>query len=630
MKTIKINRIVVENWRGKNLDVSFNEGATKISAKNEVGKTTLINAWNWVFTSYTSPTSNKNEELFDNRKPLTHETPIARVCLCIDIDSKEHTIERTAKAKFSRPSGSIEYVKANTDEYTIKVDGFTIATKEFTQWVNDHICDYALLPFLLDGSFFTTLTEDDRVKARKALGNVVGEVTNNDFMGDYTLINSMLSCATAEQIIASSNEEKRKLETELTKTTALLESERTRQSAYDESEVKAVEEELESVKTQIADINNCLATRIKDADTIDTLTKRLVEVTQEYTMASSEYEREYNDKLCELRQAYNAEKSRVQALTFERKHQERRIALAEENISELEKELVTLEKTYKEVSENSHSVREKVGNADVCPLCGTPLSSVLATSETLLSDIYRTKKEIQKCNDYINENSANLPNIEDNTVDMLTEIEKHEKSYVPFAQTVYGVALDSVIKGLRSDLDKFEVKDNSALLATRESLANRREELVLKKASYGVSDDQNSRVMALEDGRRAIANNIVHLEGVIAKAKEYIEERAQIISERINSRLNGYKVVMYSTQKDGTKVPDCVITDNSGVKFATLSNSARIRANLQMQELFCSTLGVRMPIWIDECSIFDDEHLPRPNGQTIYLYAGNSDNLVVE
>lgn len=630
MKTIKINRIVVENWRGKNLDVSFNEGATKISAKNEVGKTTLINAWNWVFTSYTSPTSNKNEELFDNRKPLTYETPIAKVCLCIDIDGKEHTIERTAKAKFSRPSGSIEYVKANTDEYTIKVDGFTIATKEFTQWVNDHICDYALLPFLLDGSFFTTLAEDDRVKARKALGNVVGEVTNDDFMGDYTLINSMLSCASAEQIIASSNEEKRKLETELTKTTALLESERTRQSAYNENEVKAVEEELESVKTQIADINNCLATRIKDADTIDTLTKRLVEVTQEYTMASSEYEREYNDKLCELRQAYNAEKSRVQALTFERKHQERRIALAEENICKLEKELVTLEKTYKEVSENSHSVREKVGNADVCPLCGTPLSSVLATSETLLSDIYRTKKEIQKCHDYINENSANLPNIEDNTVDMLAEIEKHEKSYVPFAQTVYGVALDSVIKGLRSDLDKFEVKDNSALLATRESLANRREELVLKKASYGVSDDQNSRVMALEDSRRAIANNIVHLEGVIAKAKEYIEERAQIISERINSRLNGYKVVMYSTQKDGTKVPDCVITDNSGVKFATLSNSARIRANLQMQELFCSAMGVSMPIWVDECSIFDDEHLPKPNGQTIYLYAGNSDNLVVE
>lgn len=626
MRTIKLKSIKVENWRGKNLNVNFNDDTTKISAKNEVGKTTLINAWNWVFTSYTSPTSNKNEELFDNRKPLTHETPIAKVCLCIDIDGEEHTIERTAKAKFSRPSGSIEYVKANTDEYTIKVDGFTIATKEFTQWVNDHICDYALLPFLLDGSFFTTLAEDDRVKARKALSNVVGEVTNDDFMGDYTLIKSLLPFATAEQIISSRNAEKHKLETELTKTTALLESERTRQSAYDESEVKAVEEELESVKAQIADINNCLATRLQDADTIDTLTKRLVEVTQEYTMASSEYEREYNDKMTKLNNALNVERARVQNVAIERKH----IELAKANRLDLEEQKAKLEKTYAEVSKAIKDVREKVGNEDVCPLCGTSLSSVFATSESVLIDIHKVEEEIQKCNDYITEKSRSLPEIEDNTDSIKAEIEELEKSYVPFAQTVYGVALDGVIKDLRSDLDKFEVKDNSALLATRESLANRREELVLKKASYGVSDDQNSRVMALEDSRRAIANNIVHLEGVIAKAKEYIEERAQIISERINSRLNGYKVVMYSTQKDGTKVPDCVITDNSGVKFATLSNSARIRANLQMQELFCSAMGVRMPIWIDECSIFDDEHLPRPNGQTIYLYAGNSDNLVVE
>ena len=630
MKTIKLKNIKIENWRGKNLDVNFNNDASKISAKNEVGKTTLINAWNWVFTSYTSPTSNKNEELFDNRKPLTHETPIARVCLCIDIDGKEHTIERTAKAKFTRPSGSVEYVKSSTDEYTIKIDGFTVANKEFTQWINANICDYALLPFLLDGSFFTTLAEDDRVKARKALGNVVGEVTNDDFMGDYTLINSMLSCASAEQIIASSNEEKRKLETELTKTTALLESERTRQSAYDENEVKAVEEELESVKAQIADINSCLATRIKDADTIDTLTKRLVEVTQEYTMASSEYEREYNDKMTKLNNALNVERARVQNVTLERKHQERRIELAEENRRDLEEQKAKLKKTYAEVSKAVKEVREKVGSADVCPLCGTSLSSVFATSESVLIDIHKVEEEIQKCNDYITEKNRSLPEIEDNTDSIRKKIEELEKSYVPFAQTAYGVALDGVIKGLRSDLDKFEVKDNSALLATRESLANRREELVLKKASYGVSDDQNSRVMALEDGRRAIANNIVHLEGVIAKAKEYIEERAQIISERINSRLNGYKVVMYSTQKDGTKVPDCVITDNSGVKFATLSNSARIRANLQMQELFCSAMGVSMPIWVDECSIFDDEHLPKPNGQTIYLYAGNSDNLVVE
>ena len=630
MKTIKLKRIKIENWRGKNLDVSFNDGATKISAKNEVGKTTLINAWNWVFTSYTSPTANKNEELFDNRNPLTHETPIAKVCLVVDINGKEHTIERTAKAKFTRPAGSVEYVKSSTDEYNIIIDGFSLAAKEFTQWVKDNICDAPLLPFMLDGSFFTTLAENDRAKARKALESVIGEITIDDFMGDYTLINSMLSVANAEQIITNNNDARRKLETELTKTTALLESERTRQSSFDKEEVAVIDKELDEIKQQIDDIDNCLATRNKDADIIDTLTKRLVEVTREYTMASAQYAKEHSDKLVALRQRLNDEVARVQNLSLDVRHKEKRISLAEEEKQRLNAELAELNDKYKVVSNTARELRGKLPDGDVCPICGTPLANVFATPESVLAEIKRVEDVIQKCNKYIANTLNSMPEIVDESEKLAEELANAEKGFVPFVETIYGQSLDSVIKGLRSDLDKYDVKDNSAMVATRQTLSNRREELLLKKMRYGVSEDEKSRVMALEESRRAIANNIVHLEGVVAKAKEYIEERAQIVSERINSRLNGYKVVMYSTQKDGTKVPDCVVTDSDGVKYATLSNSARIRANLQMQELFCSAMGVAMPVWIDECSIFDDEHLPKPNGQAIYLYAGNSNNLVVE
>lgn len=629
MKSVKLNRIVVENWRSKNLDINFNNDVTKISAKNEVGKTTLINAWNWVFTTYTSPIANKNEELFDNRYPLTHETPIAKVCLFVTIDGKEHTIERTAQAKFTRPSGSTEYIKASTDTYTIKVDGFDLQAKEFAQWVGDNICDVSVLPFVLDGSFFTTLAENDRAKARKVLGSVVGDVTADDFMGDYTLIKSLLSVATAEQIITSRNEERRKLETELTKATALLDSERQKESMLDQAEMDGIVEELKSIDKTIADIDAKLVANIEGANAVDDLTEKLIANTQEYTMASAEYEDNYNNTLRTLRKNYDAEKLKVENWKLEHIHQERRLEVLEEEKKRLQDRQKDLQAYYDEQKEQLSKLRS-ITDGNVCPTCGTSFDNVQEKCDKALYDIEVTIKSIAKCEKSLEEWRNKLTIVEDNTESILAEIKKHEEAYVPFAQTPCGIALDAIIKELRSNLDKCEIKDNSTLVATRASLQSRRDELLLKKASYGVSDDKKSRVMALENSRRAIANNIVHLEGVIAKAKEYIEERAQIISERINSRLNGYKVVMYSTQKDGTKVPDCVVTDSAGVKFATLSNSARIRANLQMQELFCSAMGVSMPVWVDECSIFDDEHLPRPNGQTIYLYAGNSDNLVVE
>ena len=186
------------------------------------------------------------------------------------------------------------------------------------------------------------------------------------------------------------------------------------------------------------------------------------------------------------------------------------------------------------------------------------------------------------------------------------------------------------IEQLERQIESMDVKDTTILEEARQAVASKVEELLIQLGKCGDAEQLDKDITSLTTQHRSVGNNIVYLEGVVAKAKEYIEERAQIISERINGKLNGYRIQMYSTQKDGTKVPDCVVVDNKGVKFATLSNSARIRANIQIQELFRKSVGVSMPTWIDECSIFDEEHLPKPCGQTIYLFAGNSDNLVVE
>jgi hypothetical protein len=123
---------------------------------------------------------------------------------------------------------------------------------------------------------------------------------------------------------------------------------------------------------------------------------------------------------------------------------------------------------------------------------------------------------------------------------------------------------------------------------------------------------------------------MAHLEGVQAKCQEYIEERANIISNKINSRLGGCQVRMFNIQKNGERTPDCVLTDKDGVNYATLSTSAKIRVNIDVQELFRSHYGVQLMTWVDECSIFDSQHLPKPDGQCCYLFAGDSPTLVVE
>ena len=200
MKNIKLKRIKLSNWKAKNLDVEFAKKETRISAKNEVGKSSLQQAWNWVFTSLTTPNVVKNHELFDNRVPLSVDTPEASVKVWVEIDGDEYTVERIAKAKFNRPRGQVEYVKAPSDEYTVKLDNIEMTATDFDGWVSAMICPIEMLPFVLDGAFFTTLALENKMKARAILEGLIKEVDFSKFGEEYDDIKKDLKSFTLAQL----------------------------------------------------------------------------------------------------------------------------------------------------------------------------------------------------------------------------------------------------------------------------------------------------------------------------------------------------------------------------------------------------------------------------------------------
>ena len=96
MKEIKLQKIQLSNFKSLNIEVKFNDGATKISGKNGIGKTSIASAFYWLLSSYTSPFVPKNFALFDDRVELTHETPLAKVKAWLKVGDYDYTIEKTA------------------------------------------------------------------------------------------------------------------------------------------------------------------------------------------------------------------------------------------------------------------------------------------------------------------------------------------------------------------------------------------------------------------------------------------------------------------------------------------------------------------------------------------------------
>ena len=111
------------------------------------------------------------------------------------------------------------------------------------------------------------------------------------------------------------------------------------------------------------------------------------------------------------------------------------------------------------------------------------------------------------------------------------------------------------------------------------------------------------------------------------KCKEFVEERASIISSRVNKMLVNSMIEMFSTQKNGDRTPDCIIKNKYGVKYSTMNNSHRILTNIELQNMFCEHYGVDFVTFIDEASVFDDANLPKFKKQCVYLYASNNDEL---
>lgn len=420
MKTVILKRLQLKDWKSKNIDIDFSAGITNISGKNEIGKSSLQQAWNWLLTSYTTPNSTRNEELFDNKFPLSPDTPTALVKAWLDIDGTEYTIERSATAKFKRPRGQVEYVKDSSDAYSIKIDDIEVSATSFNDWLENVFCPIAVLPFVLEGAFFTALAEHDKKKARKVLEDMVGDISAEYLSGDYSSI-----------------------------------------------KVRLDKYGIQQLKEQVASKGRPIKKRM-----------------------------------------------------------------------------------------------------EIIPAIIKSKAPVLMQFEKL-----------------------------DNKTDLLAKIEE------------LSVRLENNFSA-----DAFA-------------------DLVSTAKTYGLVEwveSEKDGIRQLQQEQKELASQLADCEGDMAKINEYCEEVAMVVEQRINQKMPHCSVCMYTTQVNGDKVPDCVLTDKSGVRYATLSNSARLRINLAVQDLFRKYYGVNTITWVDEASVFDSEHLPKCDGQTCYMFASDSETLTVE
>ena len=177
-----------------------------------------------------------------------------------------------------------------------------------------------------------------------------------------------------------------------------------------------------------------------------------------------------------------------------------------------------------------------------------------------------------------------------------------------------------MIKQIQDNLTTIPEQNNDELTLEKASLMSELAELNKELGKKDVLERQKEELQALINEQKANGVELAKLQRLEAQINAYIEEKASIISSRVNDLLDFAKIEMQERQKDGVMRPSATICRKDGVKYSTLNNSDRILTIIDLQMMFNKYFCVSLPIFIDEASTIALSRIPKSEEwQKIFL-----------
>ena len=650
MKKVILKRLVLSDFKAQNSDLVFDEKINTIVGRNGTGKTNLMRAWFWLLSGYTDPLLPKNSELYDNKVELNENTPLACVKAFVEIDGVECTIERKAEAKFVRKQGTDVYEKAPSDKYTLLVDDIETSAADWKTFCSRNFCDIDLLTYCLSGKFFACLAEENKDKARALLEQIVGVVSDSELKGDYSEILPKLQTYSISEIINQAQNTLKPLKLRLKEIPAIIERNQTDLANYNQTDFEAINSQMNEVREKISGIDNQM---LAASDALKPLLeKRRKQMDDKMAAENKLYEakRKYNSDIKSGAQDIISKMDNIDAINRERiadnnRGRQRMDSIAND-ITQQKNDLVRHTKRREELIKECNEVKERIFKPSVCSYCGQELpiekqeemrAKFNAQKESELQRLINEGKSVRERMDAC---EAQIKKLEaeqaagfteqplESKDELQKELDKYNSQHPIFENTEEYAQLKKAVDDCV--IDDEQKADNTALLERKRELLSQLEEL---NRSYGLKtkrDALQNEIKQLEEEKTEVGLKVIKQEKILHQVDEYIRERADIVSSRINSSFVHTKIMMQRRQKDGSLVDDCILCQNNDIKYNTSNGAAQAMIEAEVQRFFCQSYGVNMPLWIDESNTINEDNMPlNTDGQTILIRCSDDSNLQV-
>ncbi|HAC0644230.1 TPA_asm: AAA family ATPase [Listeria monocytogenes] len=615
MKTIKLLKLQLENFKGiKELEIDF-ENSTSIYGANASGKTTILDAFTWLL--FDKDSTNKKDfaiKTLDTEGNVIHKLNHV-VTAVLNIDGEQIELSKKYMEKWTKSKGKLEQeLTSHTTEYYI--DEIKKKANEYKSFISE-LLDEEVFKLITNPLYFNE--QFDWKKRRAMLIKIAGDVTDAEVMSaDDSLkdLSIFLGKHSIEDKLIQINEQRKNLRKRLELIPELVnEATKAKQdvTGLNPSDIKG---ELSVIEEQIQLIEQEKIT-LKNGGIQNELNKQKANIELELTKIKANEQKETQELLMSKKEEIFDERNelidvnnRIGESTFLIQRKQGEIATKQQELIKLGKEWDTLQ--VERFDEHRKS----------CPTCGQDfpaehLNSMIekfnqekaekikeneAAGKSSKAVIEEIEGDIAELSFDIKANELELNNIE-------SKLEILEQEKIALEHQLEQAENSTTYIEKQSELEMIEEKlrdeKGSSITAVAEiqikidKLNAEASDLKADLAKFDSNQKQENRIQELEEEAAEKGATYDELEMGLYLIERFNKAKCNLLEDKINSKFKYVSFKLFKTQINGG-IDECCETIYNGVPYNSgLNNAARINGGLDIINALTEHVQVRATIFVD-------------------------------
>ncbi len=674
MKKIKVREIRLTDFKGQSeKKVTFGH-RTIVSGKNGCGKTTLADAFMWVFCDKDySLKSNPDIRPDDGRECLP------RADIDLVIDGKPVSVAKFQKRTESKPKDGKPGKVALSNKY--EINGVPKAERDFKADLKERGFDFDNFLMLSHMEIFTDLKDAD---ARKILFSMSDGAGKTDLeiaktVPDCAELVPLLETYKADEIKAMNSATLKKAEEQLkaipNQIIGMEQSKVDADTAELELQKNALQEQISHLETQIAQAGNERSSKLR-AELSDLgvqkysfESKAHEEISTRKTAIQikiNELRTERNLKAAEL----NRETSALVILRAQKKGLLEKLQNARTQypkIKDTEWDNTILESIESETFKDADTI---------CPTCGQNLppeqieqlkSRFEQKKQERINQQLKAKEEWEqdkkrKLDEVIqvgNKASADMKEAHKQEETLTSEISKLTEELeqiktsldaenknleaLPKEPDLSGNAeYQQILTSIKKKQQEFNSLDDGeeAKKQLSEQLSGKKQELAAVNQRIGEANNNvriDEQIEKLQESQKQYAQSKADAQMILDELKSLSMAKNTALEDAVNQYFDGVRVKLFDTQKNGEVVDACIwyVQDKDGdwKKLIGNANTAlMMKGKIAIMDGLQKFYGVSYPIFVDCAAELDNSSLGgiKADAQLIFLKVAEGDMTVTE